>query len=327
MHSISILWQANGSRISVPVHMISSSSLFAQNLSADMFNKRLQLDEIGSSQKVSLNKVGDNNLNHNPYNVAYASQIAGQNQAVRNINHSIAMIAAAESALSQVNSKLTIMRTLATEAGQTSKTALERHYLNVEFKSLNNQIQTISTTTTWRGKDLLDGSLGNINIQIGTKENQTLRIVFPDINTDFGATEGTQAGFDAVSAADLDIFTNLSLSDASTSAGDEAIDLNSLVITGNDQSTVIKYIGTAMARVSHLQSDLDVTVDQLAHKIQYINNNTNIVRRSLENLMTAQDAEKIAQLSKSQILQQAGSARLIQANHSANSVISLLNGT
>ena len=82
-----------------------------------------------------------------------------------------------------------------------------------------------------------------------------------------------------------------------------------------------------MARVSHLQSDLDVTVDQLAHKIQYINNNTNIVRRSLENLMTAQDAEKIAQLSKSQILQQAGSARLIQANHSANSVISLLNGT
>ena len=327
MHSISILWQANGSRISVPVHMISSSSLFAQNLSADMFNKRLQLDEIGSSQKVSLNKVGDNNLNHNPYNVAYASQIAGQNQAVRNINHSIAMIAAAESALSQVNSKLTIMRTLATEAGQTSKTALERHYLNVEFKSLNNQIQTISTTTTWRGKDLLDGSLGNINIQIGTKENQTLRIVFPDINTDFGATEGTQAGFDAVSAADLDIFTNLSLSDASTSAGDEAIDLNSLVITGTDQSTVIKYIGTAMARVSHLQSDLDVTVDQLAHKIQYINNNTNIVRRSLENLMTAQDAEKIAQLSKSQILQQAGSARLIQANHSANSVISLLNGT
>ena len=88
------------------------------------------------------------------------------------------------------------MWTLAVEAFQTFKTPFERRVLNGEFENLSNEIQTISNSTTWRGKNLLDGSLGRINIQISINENQTQQAAFADINTVFGSTEANQAGID-----------------------------------------------------------------------------------------------------------------------------------
>ena len=77
-----------------------------------------------------------------------------------------------------------------------------------------------------------------------------MQITFADINTDFGTSETSQAGIDATSAGDLDVFTNLATTNASTILGDETIDLAAQVITGSAQSTTLGYVDTAIKRVS-----------------------------------------------------------------------------
>jgi len=85
----------------------------------------------------------------------------------------------------------------------------------------------ISTDTQWNGRNILDGSLGEVDFQVGANASQTISITFADLNTDFGATEASQAGIDGSTSADLDIFTNLNVTAAGTTSGDETIDLAS----------------------------------------------------------------------------------------------------
>jgi flagellin len=163
----------------------------------------------------------------------------GLGQAVKNISQANAMIETTENILRQALTALTRMRALAVEASLDSQTAVERTALNAEFENLKEGIHTLSTTAMWRGKNLLDGSLGEVSFQIGSQENQTMQITFADINTNFGITEASQAGIDATTSADLDVFTNLTTTKASTVLGDESIDLAAQVITGSGQSKLL----------------------------------------------------------------------------------------
>jgi flagellin len=176
----------------------------------------------------------------------------------------------------------------------------------------------------WRDKNLLDGSLGAVSFQVGSQENQKMQITFADINTDFGTSETSQAGIDVTSAGDLDVFTNLATTNASTILGDETIDLAAQVITGNAQSTTLGYVDTAIKRVSLHQTSLTDTKDQLAHHAQSLERSASITEKAAARFVRQDNAWEIAQLTRTQILQQAGAAKLIQANQSADSVASLL---
>ena len=303
-----------------------STSFFAHTLASHAYQSRLSTirKSVNQYSLANQNTADTSNSIRNTGSASRNAYANGLRQAVTNISQANAMIETTENTLRQVTTALTRMRVLTVQAGLDTQTSAERKILNVEFGSLKEEIQTLSTSAMWRDKNLLDGSLGAVSFQVGSQENQKMQITFADINTDFGTSETSQAGIDVTSAGDLDVFTNLATTNASTILGDETIDLAAQVITGNAQSTTLGYVDTAIKRVSLHQTSLTDTKDQLAHHAQSLERSASITEKAAARFVRQDNAWEIAQLTRTQILQQAGAVKLIQANQSADSVASLL---
>ena len=257
------------------------------------------------------------------------SQINGLNQAVRNANDAISMVQTADGAMAEVDTMLQRMRELTVQASTGTNTSDELTILNTEFESLEAEIHSISTNTQWNGTNILDGSLGQVSFHVGANAGQSINITFADLNTDFGTTEASQAGSGANSSDALDIFTNLARSTAdddsnSGNSSDEAIDLAAQLITGNSQSTTLGYIDTAIARVSNHRATLGAMVNRLEFAVDNLNNistNTSIAR---SRILDTDYAEETSKLVRAQIIQQAATAVLAQANQHQKFVLNLL---
>jgi flagellin len=305
---------------------VGSTSFFAHTLASHAYQSRLSTirKSVNQYSLANQNTADTSNSIRNTGSASRNAYANGLRQAVTNISQANAMIETTENTLRQVTTALTRMRALTVQAGLDTQTSAERKILNVEFGSLKEEIQTLSTSAMWRDKNLLDGSLGAVSFQVGSQENQKMQITFADINIDFGTSEMSQAGIDATSAGDLDVFTNLATTNASTILGDETIDLAAQVITGNAQSTTLGYVDTAIKRVSLHQTSLTDTKDQLAHHAQSLERSARITEKAAARFVRQDNAWELAQLTRTQILQQAGAVKLIQANQSADSVASLL---
>ena len=252
------------------------------------------------------------------------AQIKGLDQATRNANDAISMVQTADGAMAEVSTMLQRMRELTVQAANGTNTTAELSVLNTEFESLEAEIHSISTNTQWNGRNILDGALGTINFHVGANANQTVSITFADLNTDFGATEASQAGIDGSTAADLDIFTNLNVTAAGTTSGDETIDLAAQVITGNAQSTTLGYIDTAIARVNNHRATLGAMMNRLEFASDNLTNISTNTSTAKSRIMDTNYAEETSKLAKAQIIQQAAVAVLAQANQNQKLVMSLL---
>ena len=252
------------------------------------------------------------------------AQIKGLDQATRNANDAISMVQTADGAMAEVSTMLQRMRELTVQAANGTNTTAELSVLNTEFESLEAEIHSISTNTQWNGRNILDGVLGTINFHVGANANQTVSITFADLNTDFGATEASQAGIDGSTAADLDIFTNLNVTAAGTTSGDETIDLAAQVITGNAQSTTLGYIDTAIARVNNHRATLGAMMNRLEFAADNLTNISTNTSTAKSRIMDTDYAEETSKLAKAQIIQQAAVAVLAQANQNQKLVMSLL---
>ena len=252
------------------------------------------------------------------------AQIKGLDQATRNANDAISMVQTADGAMAEVSTMLQRMRELTVQAANGTNTTAELSVLNTEFESLEAEIHSISTNTQWNGRNILDGALGTINFHVGANANQTVSITFADLNTDFGATEASQAGIDGSTAADLDIFTNLNVTAAGTTSGDETIDLAAQVITGNAQSTTLGYIDTAIARVNNHRATLGAMMNRLEFAADNLTNISTNTSTAKSRIMDTNYAEETSKLAKAQIIQQAAVAVLAQANQNHKLVMSLL---
>ena len=258
------------------------------------------------------------------------SQIRGLDQAVRNGNDAISMIQTADGAMIEVTNMLQRMRELTVQAASGTNTTDDLTALNTEFEELTAQIQSISVNTEWNGKKLLDGSAGSIVFQVGANASQTVSIEFADLNVNFGnADEATVAGASDNAAANLDIFTNLSTANASTDTNAEngtleAIDLDVQVITGSSQGTTLGYIDTALARVSSHRATLGATMNRLEYAVDNLANVSQNTAASRSRILDADYASESTELARTQIIQQAGTAMLAQANQQAQSVLALL---
>jgi flagellin len=307
--------------------MLNATIFYTQNLSAESYRADVQSKTAAVEKKALAQALESDNTKYAQGIAAISSRVGNTRafmQAIRNITNSNTMILASQNVLSEVKVKLTEMRALALEAKDTAMTSKDRLYLNAGFEQLKLDIQNLSTSTLWRGNPLLDGSLGSLNLQVGSQSSNFLEIKFADLNTDFGINEGSQAGETEDLAGDLDIFTNLSVANASLPAGDEGIDLNSLVITGVDQSTTLGYLDTAIARLDSHRKGLDVIQNSLTQRVDLLENSAQISKIASYKLIDQNEASEVAQFTREQILQRAGSAQLAQANQSPQSVAALL---
>jgi flagellin len=258
------------------------------------------------------------------------SQINGLNMAVRNANDGISMIQTAEGAMEEVGSMLQRMRELTVQAASGTMTTSDKAALNIEFGALEDQIQEIAKNTEWNGTKILDGSQGSVNIQAGANANQTIAVQFADLNTIHGVgTENTEAGAGANSSGALDIFTNLGNDDVTTdnAAGDsveEDKDLDAQVITGSAQATTLAHLDRAIARLDAHRATLGSTVNRLEYAADNLSNVSQNASASRSRILDADYASETTELARTQIIQQAGTAMLSQANQQAQSVLALL---
>ena len=219
------------------------------------------------------------------------SQVRGMNQGIRNANDGIAMAQTAEGALGEVTNMMQRVRELAVQSTSGTYSADDKANLQAEVTQLSAQITSTLANTTFNGVNLFDGTAGTagaVSIQAGANASDAITLTF-------GNTAG-DANVTAVTSVDLTTADNTVLATIDTGIGT---------------------ISTARASLGAGQSRLESAVNNLSSKA------TNLAdaRSRIED--TDYSAETTA-LAKSQILSQASSAMLAQANQSQQNVLSLL---
>lgn len=214
-------------------------------------------------------------------------QIRGLNQAIRNAQDGISLIQTAEGALNETHSILQRMRELAVQSANDTNTDTDRAQLQAEVDQLLKEIDRIAQTTQFNTKPLLDGSfVGTIHIGANTGQNLVISI--------------TAMGANALGISGLGITTQ-ALADAAISSIDAAINL----------------VSTERAKLGALQNRLEHTINNLS----VASENLTAAESRIRDLDMAQE---MMAFTRSQILSQAGTAMLAQANQIPAIVLQLL---
>ena len=226
------------------------------------------------------------------------AQSRGMNVAIRNANDGISMSQTAEGALSQVSNSLQRMRELAVQARNATNSSSDKDSLNKEFSQLQQEISRVLAGTTFNGKHILGADATSLTFQIGanTTADDTITIATTDMSQDTTITAVTS--------------TSTALIDASATLG--AI------------GTVIDNIDAALDSVNDTRATYGATqsrFDAIITNLQVGVENQSAAR---SRIMDADFASETANMSRSQVLQQAGTAMVAQANQLPQQVLQLL---
>ena len=224
------------------------------------------------------------------------SQVKGMNVAIRNANDGISMSQTADGALAQVGNSLQRMRELAVQARNSTNTSSDRDSLNKEFGQLQSEITRVLGGTTFNGKHMLGAQATTMNFQIGA--NTT--------TDDVVAIKTTNMTSDSTIKA---VTTGASIGSAATTGAIKTVidDIDAAINTVNDTRATF---GASESRFDSIISNLQSGVE-----------NQSAAR---SRIMDADFAAETANMSRAQVLQQAGTAMIAQANQQPQQVLSLL---
>ena len=238
------------------------------------------------------------------------SQVNGLNQSVRNANDGISLAQTAEGALDETTNMLQRMRTLSIQASNGSNSDKDRAAIQQEVSQLSTEINRIASDTTFGGENLLDGTYTGI-FQVGADSNQTISFNLTD-----GGVNNT------IDYAGNGGFTMSGLSSSSTTA-QVSVSTASVSSVANAQS-MIDTLDTMIAAVDSKRSELGAIQNRFGSTISNLSNITENVSSARARVRDADFAEETAKLTSSQILQQASSSILAQANQRPQTALSLL---
>ena len=231
------------------------------------------------------------------------SQINGLNQAVRNANDAISMIQVAEGALKGMTDMLQRMRELAVQSISDSNTSTDRTALNNEFGQLRLQIEDIADDTQWNGVSFLSTGT-DMTFQVGANAGQTITVALDDFNQ--ALDSGPLGLVDIDGGSNTAALDTLDITDATKAA-------KALYGTAD----AINNIDSARAALGASMSRLEYAADNLTNVAQ----NSSAAR---SRVMDADYAAETTELARTQIIQQASTAMLAQANQSQQQVLALL---
>ena len=252
------------------------------------------------------------------------SQINGLNMAVRNANDAISMVQTAEGAIDEIVNMLQRMRELAVQSASGTMTSTDRGALDTEFEALDAEILRISQNTEFNGTKLLDGSLNasaSTSFQVGANASQTITVDFADFSTagvsstsdqtvDALNTKGALVGLDQSALGGGTVGTDLATLDIGSSASNATAAITALDFALDKTNSHLATLGSVINR-------LEYAADNLAN----VSQNTSASR---SRILDADYASETTELARTQIIQQAGTAMLSQANQQAQSVLALL---
>jgi len=224
------------------------------------------------------------------------SQINGLNAAVRNANDGISLLQTADGALNEVSTMMQRMRELATLSRTDTYSTVQKAALNDEYIQLASEIDRIADKTQWNGGNVLDGTGG----PAGTT-----------------ATFEFQVGANAADTYDV-VISNMATSALGIASGTTQID------SAAGASAAISLIDLALSQLNTQRSTIGAAVNRLTHAVD---NLTNISQNTSDSRSKVEDTDYAAatsELARQQIIQQAATAILAQANQQPQSVLSLL---
>jgi len=224
------------------------------------------------------------------------SQINGLNAAIRNANDGINMLQTADGALSGVTDMLQRMREMSVLASTDTYSSAQKGAMDKEYQALLTQINQVVSTTQWNKMSVLTGAGGEVgtasifSIQVGANASQTITVTIGDQSTTTALTSitGTQ------------------------------------LATGTNAASALAGIDNALSVLNSNRSAIGAGINRLEHAI---NNLTNVAQNTTDarSRVTDTDYSKAtSDLARQQIIQQAGTAMLAQANQQPASVLALL---
>ena len=214
------------------------------------------------------------------------SQVRGLNQAVRNATDGINLLQTADGGLVETSNMLQRMRELAVQSSNGTNSASQRLYLNNEFASLTTEINRIASGTTWNNSTLYGTSL---IFQAGMNSGNLISVTL-------GAMDTVTIGVSA-------------LTTISTFTGSQA---------------AITLLDSAVDTVNSARSSMGAIMNQLSYSADNLTNISTNIAASRSSILDTDYATASSQLSSSQIIQQAATAMLAQANQQPQSVLALL---
>ena len=232
------------------------------------------------------------------------AQVRGMAVAIRNANDGISLAQTAEGALGKVGDALQRMRELSVQARNATNSDQDKDSLDKEFGELAKEIQRVLGGTTFNGKNILGSQAGTQTFQIGanTTDDDTIDIITSDMT---GVAEiTTVAG----------TYGNASTTRAKIDSTASADDIKQVI---EDIDGALDKINTERATMGASQSRFDAVISALQISIE----NQSAAR---SRIMDADFASETSNLSRAQILQQAGNAMVAQANQLPQQVLTLL---
>ena len=239
------------------------------------------------------------------------SQVNGLNMAVRNANDAISLVQTADGALSEVTNMLQRMRELAVQAASGTMSTTDQAALSTEFEALTLGIDAIADNTQWNGTQLLDATSnsGAFSFQVGANASQTISVTIRDFTTDGGST-GVMENLDDATTTDFE---------------DDLLTLDAIAITSASEATdAITELSNAITRVDTERAALGSVISRLEYAADNLANVAQNTSASRSRILDADYASETTELARTQIIQQAGTAMLSQANQQAQSVLALL---
>ena len=220
------------------------------------------------------------------------SQIRGLNMAIRNLNDGINMMQTAEGAMVEQSNMLQRMRELAVQSMNGTYSSTQRGYLDLEFQALSSQIDDISTNTTWNDQVLLNADSTNTSgvftFQAGQSSGVTIEVTIGDMGASSLGISGTSIS---------------SLASA---------------------TTALSAISSALETINEQRATIGAGINRMEYAIDNLANISANATQSRSTIMDTDYATATTQLAKTQIIQQAATAMLAQANQQPQAVLQLL---
>ena len=228
------------------------------------------------------------------------AEVQGLEMASRNASDAQSMLDTAEGAMQESHSVLLRMRELAVQSANGTLTDVDRDHTDAEFQQLVSELTRIADNTTFAGQSLLNGT--TLSFQVGEGANQTISVTIADVAAaEIGAVgTGTAAVVANIGAADLQ-----SVSTA---------------------QVAIQSVDAAIATISTERGKLGAVSNRLGSTINNLDQVAVNLTASQGRIQDADFAQETGNLAKNQILQQAATAMIAQANASKSSILALVRG-
>ncbi len=242
-------------------------------------------------------------------------QVRGLNQASANAQDGISAVQTAEGALTEVHDMLQRMNELAVKGENGTQTSTDRAYIAMEVQQLMSEIDRVQSTTTFNEMSLLDGEgFNGVGLQVGAEAGQHINVTIANMSI-AGINAEIESRFGGESMTDTTTKFQTTF---------KKDDLSANIPEHTDFASLNKFVKQAIKVVSAQRSELGAVQNRLEHTINNLDNIAENTQSAEAAIRDTDIAKEMVQYSNNNILQQAGTSMLSQANQNNQLALSLL---